>query len=401
MSGLSQSVSSGTRSSNGLAKAIRVNFQTYALIFAAIMIWGFFAYMTSGAFLGPQNISNLFRQMTVTSFLAIGMVLVIVTGNIDLSVGRLAGFVSVVLAYMQARVWPQVLPDQELLTTSLSIIIAIGVGVLFEMAQGYLIAYQGIPSFIVTLGGMFVLNGAILLVTEGKTIPANQPTLSVVAQGYLPPLIGWIIAAIVVAALFLSMVLSRQRKQKYGFQIAPLYLDVLKTVIFSALVVIYVYIVNQYNGLQIPVLLLAITAIGVNYLANNTRFGRYAYAIGGNREAARLSGVNIKRNVFLIFVLMGFLCGIAGVVLASYVGYGTIAAGTGYELDAIAAAILGGTSTLGGEGTIFGALVGGLITASLTTGLQMMSVAPAWQYVVKGAVLVLAVFVDVMLKKRR
>ena len=152
MSGIGQTVAPNTRSGNELTKAIRVNFQTYALIFAAIMIWAFFAFMTSGAYLGPQNISNLFRQMTVTSFLAIGMVLVIVTGNIDLSVGRLAGFVSVVLAYMQARVWPQVLPNQELLTTTMSIAIAIGVGVLFEMAQGYLIAYQGIPSFIVTLG---------------------------------------------------------------------------------------------------------------------------------------------------------------------------------------------------------------------------------------------------------
>lgn len=387
--------------SSGFSRQLRVNFQTYALIFAVVVIWLLFAFVTSGAYIGPQNISNLFRQMTVTSFLAIGTVLVIVTGNIDLSIGRLAGFVSVVVAFLQARIWPQYLPGQELLTTSLSILIGIGVAVLFEMAQGYLIAFQGVPSFIVTLGGMFVLNGAILLVTEGKTIPANQPLFSVIAQGYLPPLAGWILAALTVAVLFVTMFTGRQRKQKYGFHATPLFIDLAKTLLFSALVVLYVFIVNQYNGVQIPVLLLAITAIVITYLANNTRFGRYAYAIGGNREAARLSGVNIKRNIFLIFVLMGLLCGIAGVVLASYVGYGTIAAGTGYELDAIAAAILGGTSTLGGVGTIFGALVGGLIVASLSTGLQMMNVAPAWQYVVKGAVLVLAVFVDVVLKRRR
>jgi D-xylose transport system permease protein len=136
------------------------------------------------------------------------------------------------------------------------------------------------------------------------------------------------------------------------------------------------------------------------YVSNNTRFGRYAYAIGGNREAARLSGISIRNNVFLIFVLMGFLCGVSGVVLASYVGYGTIAAGTGYELDAIASCILGGTSTLGGEGTIFGAMIGALIMASLTNGLQMMNVQPAWQYLLKGVVLVVAVYADVYLKKR-
>lgn len=390
-----------TASSGGFGRTLRLNFQTYALIFAVVVIWALFAFVTSGAYIGPQNISNLFRQMTVTSFLAIGTVLVIVTGNIDLSIGRLAGFVSVVVAFLQARIWPQYLPGQELLTTSLSIVIGIGVGVVFEMAQGYLVAFQGVPSFIVTLGGMFVLNGAILLVTEGKTIPANQPMFAVIAQGYLPPLVGWIIAGLTVAFLFINMFTSRQRKVKFGFPLPSLYLDMAKTLVFSALVIIYVFVVNQYNGVQIPVLLLAITALVMTYLANNTRFGRYAYAIGGNREAARLSGVNIKRNIFLIFILMGFLCGIGGVVLASYVGYGTIAAGTGYELDAIAAAILGGTSTLGGVGTIFGALVGGLIVASLSTGLQMMNVAPAWQYVVKGAVLVLAVFVDVTLKKRR
>jgi D-xylose transport system permease protein len=139
----------------------------------------------------------------------------------------------------------------------------------------------------------------------------------------------------------------------------------------------------------------------MSYISNNTRFGRYAYAIGGNREAARLSGINIRRNIFMIMVLMGFLCGVAGIVLASYVGYGTIAAGEGYELDAIASAILGGTSTLGGVGTVFGALIGSLIMSSLTNGLQMMNVQPAWQYLLKGAVLVLAVFADVYFKKNR
>ncbi len=383
-----------------ITRRFRANIQTYALIVALIVLWGFFFTMTEGAYLGPQNFSNLFRQMTVTALLAVGMVLVIVIGGIDLSVGKLAGFVSVVVAYAQAKVWNQVLPGQELLTTVLSVLVGLSVGTLFGVLQGWIIAYIRVPAFIVTLGGMWFLNGAILLVTQGKTIPANQPYFSIIAQGYLPTWVGWAVAAIVVALLFYTMFNSRLKKRKYGFELTPLYLDMLKTILFAALVVVYVYVVNQYNGVPIPVFLLAITAVVMAYVSNNTRFGRYAYAIGGNREAARLSGVSIRNITFSIFILMGFLCGIAGIVLASYVGYGTIAAGTGYELDAIASCILGGTSTLGGEGTIFGAMVGALIMASLTNGLQMMNVQPAWQYLLKGVVLVVAVSADVALKKR-
>ena len=329
------------------------------------------------------------------------MVLIIVTGGIDLSVGKLAGFASVMAAYAQAAIWPKVIPGQELLAAILSIGVGIGVGLLWEAGQGAIIAYLRVPSFIVTLGGMWILNGLILLRTGGKTIPANQPSFSVIAQGYLPSIVGWILAAIVVAALFYSMISSRRKKRRYGFELSPLYVDLLKTLLFAALVVVFVYMVNKYNGLPIPVLLLILAAVIMAYISNNTRFGRYSYAIGGNREAARLSGVNIRWTVFVIFLLMGLLAGLAGVVLASYVGYGTIAAGTGYELDAIAACILGGTSTLGGEGTILGALIGGLIMASLTNGLQLLNAPAALQYVIKGIVLVLAVYLDVSLKKRR
>ena len=178
-----------------------------------------------------------------------------------------------------------------------------------------------------------------------------------------------------------------------------LYLDLLKTVLFSLLLVVYVFMVNKYNGIPIPVLLLAVVAVVMSYVSNNTRFGRYAYAIGGNREAARLSGVNINNNIFMIFVLMGFLCGVSGVVMASYVGYGTIAAGQGYELDAIAGCILGGTSTLGGVGTIFGAMIGALDHGQPDQRPADDECAAAWQYVLKGIVLVLAVYADVYVQE--
>jgi D-xylose transport system permease protein len=386
--------------SSEVLKLFRSNLQTYAIILAMVFIWIFFAFLTDGNYLSPQNFSNLFRQMTVTAFLAIGMVLVIVTGGIDLSVGKLAGFVSVVVAYFQATVWTKVMPDQAILAATLSVFIGIAVGALFGVLQGYIIAFLNVPSFIVTLGGMFVLNGAILVVTQGKTIPANQPAIAVIAQGYLPDWAGWLVAALVVVYLYLTMFSGRKKKLEHGFEISSFSLDMIITTFFALLVIGYVYVVNLYNGVQVPVLLLAIATVILSYVSNNTQFGRYAYAIGGNREAARLSGINIRKRIFQVFVLMGTLCGIGGVVLASYVGYGTIAAGQGYELDAIASAILGGTSTLGGSGTIFGALIGALIMSSLANGLQLMNVAPAWQYFVKGIVLVLAVYADVTFKKK-
>jgi len=389
-----------TESSSNLASLFRQNIQTYAIILALVFIWIFFAFLTDGRYLSPQNFSNLFRQMTVTAFMGIGMVLVIVTGNIDLSVGKLAGFVSVVVAYFQAEIWTDIIPDMPIVAATLSVFIGLAVGCLWGVVQGYIIAHLNVPSFIVTLGSMFILNGAILLVTQGKTIPANQPGIAYIAQGYLSSWGGWIMAGLIVVALYFTTFRSRQRKKSHGFDLSSVYLDYGLTTFFAFLVVGYVFIVNRYNGVQIPVLLLAVASVILSYMAMNTRFGRYAYAIGGNREAARLSGINIRNNIFLVFVLMGFLCGVAGVVLASYVGYGTIAAGQGYELDAIAAAILGGTSTLGGVGTVWGALIGALIMSSLSNGLQLLNVAPSWQYLLKGAVLVVAVYADVTFKKK-
>ncbi|MBK9748054.1 MAG: sugar ABC transporter permease [Anaerolineae bacterium] len=400
------SISSASPSSSGasgplvgIAKLLRANLQTYALIFATVIIWLYFSYLTNGSFLSPQNFSNLFRQMVITGFLSVGMVLVIVTGNIDLSVGKLAGFVSVVVAAVQANFLTVQFPDQPILIAALSVGTGIAVGFLWGVVQGYIIAYLRVTAFIVTLGSSWLLNGLILLVTEGRTIPANQPTFAQIAQGYLPNEIGWIIAVITIILLFYGMISGRRRKRRYDFELPPMALDIAKTVGFSVLVVGYVYMVNQYRGIQAPVLLLALVALAVAYVSNNTRFGRYAYAIGGNRQAAQFSGVNIRRNLFTIFVLMGTLCGVSGVTLASYVGYGTISAGQGYELDAIAACILGGTSTLGGVGTVFGAMVGSIIMVSLTNGLQMTNTPAALQYVLKGIVLVIAVYADIRIKR--
>src|SRR5689334_8950032 len=183
-----QTVQGKTDFKSQLSQVLRLNVQTYTILLALIGIWAIFFITTEGTYLAPQNISNLFRQMSVTGFLAAGMVLVIVTGNIDLSVGKLAGFVSVVVAYMQAYVWYESLPDQPILAAALSVVIGLAVGALFGALQGYIIAYLNVPSFIVTLAGLWLFNGLILLVTEGKTIPANQPIFSDIAQGYVPVL---------------------------------------------------------------------------------------------------------------------------------------------------------------------------------------------------------------------
>ena len=390
------------KSPSKISQLFRINFQTYGLIIALMVIWVFFFFMTDGVYLSPQNFSNLFRQMTITAILSVGMVLVMVAGHIDLSVGKLAGYISVVVAYLQAYTWYKYLPDASpVLTTILSVLIGLLVGTLYGVIQGYIIAYLRVTAFIVTLGSMWILNGLILVQTAGKTIPANQPLFSEIAQGYLSPTVGWIGAVLVAVLMFVLMFDGRRRKTRYGFTLSPLGLDILKTAFYAALLFGYVFYVNKYSGVQNPVLLLAIIVVIVTYVANNTKFGRYVYAAGGNREATRLSGISIVGNTFKIFILMGFLCAVSGVVMASYVGYGTIAAGTGYELIAIAACILGGTSTLGGEGTIVGAMIGALIMASLTNGLQIMNVPSAWQYVLSGVVLVIAVLGDVYLKRNR
>ncbi len=402
MSTTTTTVSPAKKGVSPIGQQLRSNLQTYALVFAMIAIWILFFFLTNGIYLLPQNFSNLFRQMTITAVLSVGMVLVIVAGHIDLSVGRLAGFVSVVVAFLQAYTWNKYLPGASpWITTGLSVLCGLAIGTLYGVMHGWIIGYLGVPSFITTLASMWILNGLILIRTGGKTIAANQPLFSYFGQGYLGHTAGWILAIAIAVLLFIQMFNGRQRKLKYGFKLSPLYQDILKTGLLAGLVVGYVAYVNEYSGVPIPVLILGIVAVIVAYVSNNTKFGRYTYAIGGNREAARLSGISIRGNTFTIFVLMGFLCGVSGVIMASYVGYGTIAAGTGYELFAIAACILGGTSTLGGVGTIFGAMVGSLIITSLTNGLQIMNVPSSWQYVVSGVVLVVAVYIDMVMKRNR
>jgi D-xylose transport system permease protein len=396
--------------SNKIVEIIRGNLKTYTMILALAFIWLFFGYMTDWIFFSARNMSNLFRQMTIVSFLAIGMVLVIVTGNIDLSVGSACGLVSAVVAYLHVMLFPDMLtammPGADELTisivnTGLSVLVGLAVGIIIGVCQGAVVAYLGVPAFIVTLGGMLVFRGGVLGVTQGKTIVPLEDSFVEIAQGYLSNELGLILGVCAIGVLFILFFRNRKLRKDYGFGSVPLYQDMLKAVFFSCLIMIFVFVMNSYRGIPIPVLIMGIMALIFSYITTNTKLGRYSYALGGNKEATRLSGINIKGNIFTIFVLMGILCGVSGIVLTAYVAAGTTSAGVNYELEAIAACVIGGTSLMGGEGTIFGAIVGSLIMASLLNGMSVMNMPIFWQFVIRGLVLVLAVYIDVLSKKKK
>jgi D-xylose transport system permease protein len=391
-------------------KKIKIDIRAYTLIFALLVIWLLFGSLTGGVFLSSRNFSNLLRQMTIVSFLSIGMTLVIITGNIDLSVGSMIGFISVIAAYLQAVMLPTFLPGLfptlsvgllGILSTIITILICLLLGLLIGICQGYIVAYGGVPAFIVTLGGMLVLRGGVLGVTRGKTIVPVEDSLRLIAQGYLSKNPGILIAVIAIIIIFLITLQSRTKKKQYGLEIKPLPYDLVVASVYSALVLGFVLIMNSYKGLQIPVLIMTIIAILFTYLTNNTRFGRYIYAVGGNREATKLSGINVQFVVLKTYALMGLLCGVAGIVLTGYVAAGTTSGGMNYELSAIGGCVMGGTSLMGGIGTVFGALMGTLLMTSLENGMSVMNMSVFWQYIVKGLILILAVYVDVTSRKNK
>jgi len=400
-------------------RAFTKNLRSNILIMALVAIWIGFGIATPSYWSG-DNIQNVLPQMAIIAIMACGMVFVIVTGGIDLSVGYGAGFVSVAAAALLyygvidgplQSLFPSMEPGTvELVTMLVTVVLCMGLGLLMGLFQGYIIARLSVPPFIVTLGGLYIFKSGILLVTQGKSLfISSNDTFKFIAQGLIPPWGGLALAALVAAALFVQVFVARARKRKYQIAPGPLALDLLKAGLFSALVFGYVLVVNRtfdreaedLRGIPLLVVILGVIAVLMSYVSTNTRLGRYAYAIGGNREAARLSGINIRKTILTIYVTMGALMGVSGIALAAYVGSGTTGAGGGYELDVIASCILGGTSTLGGEGTVFGAVVGALIIQSLSNGLQMMNVSSNVQYLIKGLVLILAVLADISMKKKR
>jgi len=314
---------------------LRHHLRTYAMVVALVVIWVAFAAMTDGVFLSGRNLANLTRQASVTAILAVGMVLVIVSGNIDLSVGSLSGFLGACMAILHAS-WG--------VPATVALAMAVCLGAIIGALHGVLIAYQRVPAFIVTLGGLMVYRGGMLAVTQGETIPL--------------PIGSWMRAI--------------------GSGSVP----------------------DAAWGLPVPLLCVAVVAGAFLFVSSLTRFGRHVYATGGNAEAAHLSGVNTRGVAFLVFVLMGALSGIAGSVLTARVGSASPEAGRLLELDAIAACVIGGTSLMGGRGGIPGALLGALVMESLNNGMSLANMGVFWQDMVRGGVLVLAVWFDIRVRQR-
>lgn len=362
----------------------------YALFFALLVIWVIFQITTEGAFLSARNMSNLTRQSCITALLAVGMVLVIVSGNIDLSVGSLVGFTGGMAAIMDAWwEWPLLF----------AILLTLLLGMLIGLLQGWLVAYRSIPAFIVTLAGLMVFRGAVKGATGGETVGPLSSNFKFIGQAYLNTNLGWALAVLTILIALWLFYRRHRSQEKYGFEVTPLW-TVGAMAIFMALVVItFVTVLNSYEGIPIPVLVLLSLALVFHFLATKTTFGRRVYAIGGNVEAAHLSGINIKRNTMMVFMLMGILSSVAGMIYTARVGSATADAGKILELDAIAACVIGGSSLMGGSGTIGGALIGALVMASLDNGMSLMNVEYFYQDIIKGLILVIAVWVDIAGKK--
>ncbi|MGH9949504.1 MAG: sugar ABC transporter permease, partial [Pyrinomonadaceae bacterium] len=323
----------------------------------------------------------------VTGILAVGMLMLIVSGNIDLSVGSVLGFTGGIAAYALSILGYGV---------PAAIIFAVTVGILIGLFQGALTAYLHIPAFIVTLGGLLVWRGALKWLLGGNTIPISDEMFKAIGQRNIPIEAGWEIAVAGIAfALFISYRRARS-ESSYGNGKANYLASFLRAIIPIASIVAFIWVMNAYQGVPIPVLIFVSVALVGVFLTTSTVFGRYLYAIGGNPDAARLSGINNKRNILKVFALLGAFTGIAALIFTGRVGSAAPDAGSLKELDAIAACVIGGASLMGGRGTVFGACLGALIMASLDNGMSLLNVRDFMQDIIKGSILVSAVGLDMM-----
>lgn len=382
-----------------LKNSLTGNIRQYMMFIALIGIITVFTVLNP-LFLSPRNLSTLFLQTAHIAILTCGVVLVIVAGHIDLSIGSVVGLLGAIAALLESRfdlgiVWV--------------VLITIGAGILIGLWQGYWVAYQKVPAFIVTLAGMFIFGkGLLLFVTQGRTTNVSD-TFKLFGSGYVPPIFvgldaGFNDTAIIASALSLATLIflqfrKRSERAKYGFENESSTLFAIKLVLISVGLGAFSSILIFNRGIPYSILITCIVAVVYSFIAKKTRFGRHVFAIGGNKEAAALSGIDIRRRTLMVFVSSGILGAIGGLVFTARIGSATAAAGTGMELEVIAAAIIGGTSTRGGEGTIVGAIVGALVMATLTNGMLLLNSPEIVRHLVNGMVLLLAVWLDVKTRK--
>lgn len=368
-----------------------VNLQVFVMLAAIAIIMLFFTFTTEGAYLSARNISNLLRQTAITGILAVGMVFVIISAEIDLSVGSMMGLLGGVAAIFDVWLgWP--LP--------LTIVVTLGLGLVLGAWNGWWVAYRKVPSFIVTLAGMLAFRGILIGITNGTTVSPTSNAMSQIGQSYLPNGFGFGIGAIGLMLFVAWQWRRRSHRIRLGLPVAAPQGDVTRQSVTAVIVLGAIYLLNDYRGVPTPVLILTALMLAGIFMATRTAFGRRIYAIGGNIDAARLSGVNVERTKLAVFAINGLMVAMAGLILSSRLGAGSPSAGNIAELDAIAACVIGGTSLAGGIGSVAGAVMGAFIMASLDNGMSMLDVPTFWQYIVKGAILLLAVWMDSATKRR-
>jgi len=384
-------------------KLLQQNIREYGMYIALFVIMTIFTITTQGTFISSRNIVNLVNQTGYIAVLAVGMTLVIVIRHIDLSVGFLGGFLGAIAAIAMVQ-WD--------MPVYLAIPFTLALGVLAGAITAFLVAQMKIPAFVATLAGWLIYRGAILVVTESTgTIIIPDKTFNAIGNGFIPdiPDIGilpgihkltLIIGVIAIVLLIFSEINSRQKKQAYNFEVLPMEMFVIKLVFISALIGGVTWLLAGYQGLSWTAVVVLIVVTIYHFITTQTVLGRHIYAVGGNPEAAELSGINVKRITYIVFGSMGMLSALSGILFASRLQSATTTAGQLWELDAIAAAFIGGVSPAGGIGKVAGSIIGALVMLSLTSGMNLMGIGISYQYMARGAVLAAAVIFDVATRNR-
>lgn len=409
--------------------ALEIDVRFLGMLGALAVIWVVFDFLAGGTFLTARNLWNLSVQSSSIAVMSTGMVLVIVMRHIDLSVGSILGVTGMIMAVFQVNYLLPTFGFNHPAVIVLTLAAGIGIGAAIGALHGFVIAYLGVPAFIVTLGGLLVWRGAAWAVAEGKTIPLvddNFKLLGGGANGSVGEMWSWVIAVIACLAIAFAAVQARRQRQRFHFPLKPVWAEFTLVISGCLAVIAATLVVNAYTlppalarryaeaagltvppeglsisfGYAIPVLVAVAVGIVMTFVTTRTRFGRYVFAIGGNPEAAELAGINTKRVTLAVFALMGALAAIGAAISTARLNSATNAQGTLDELYVIAAAVIGGTSLAGGSGTIVGAMVGALVMQSLQSGMVLMRVDTPYQNIVVGIVLVVAVWIDTVYRKR-
>jgi len=381
---------------NGFLKS---NMREYGMLMSLIAIMAFFQYMTSGTLMQPLNLTNLVLQNSYIVIMALGMLMVIVAGHIDLSVGSVVGFIGALAAVLIVNLH---------MNFVLASILCILAGAVIGAAQGYWVAFFKIPSFIVTLAGMLVFKGLTLALLQGQSIGPFPDDFQMLSSGFIPDLfsatdlrITSLLVGVAVAAIMIFVkVRARNKQAKHGMEDEPYVFFILKNAVFAAVIIFFSYLLASYKGMPNVLIIMFLLMVVYTFVANRTTIGRRIYAVGGNEKAAKLSGIKTSRVSFYTFINMGMLAALAGLIFAARLNTATPKAGTGFELDVIAACFIGGASASGGVGKVMGAVIGAFVMGVMNNGMSIMGIGIDYQQVIKGLVLLAAVFVDVYNKNK-